>query len=193
MRRPRTAQGGAALEPCTSLMSLVERLFRKRGSATPPRPLYAAIIAEARDPVWYRDGAVADTLDGRFEMVATVLGLVLLRLEREGEAGREPAARVAELFVDDMDGQLREIGIGDLVVGKHVGRMMAALGGRLGAYRDGLAAPAGTSLEEALLRNLYRNAVVPAEAAAFSAARVRTLARRLDVLPLDALLEGRLG
>src|SRR3546814_20934152 len=53
-----------------------------------------------------------------------------------------------------MDGQLRQIGIGDMIVGKHIGRMMRALGGRLAAYRSGLGA--GESLEDALVRNLYR-------------------------------------
>src|SRR3546814_6450993 len=59
-----------------------------------------------------------------------------------------------------MDGQLRQIGIGDMIVGKHIGRMMSALGGRLSAYRSGLGA--GESLEDALVRNLYRgNAPAP--------------------------------
>ena len=171
-------------------MSFVQRLFGKRESAELPRPLYAAIIAEARAPAWYRDGAVPDTLDGRFDMVAAVLALVLLRLEHLGDAAREPSARLAELFVTDMDGQLRQSGIGDIIVGKHIGRMMAALGGRLGAYRDGLA---GGDLEEALRRNVYRGAEPAPAALAFSADRIRTLAARLAAKPLDALLAGQLG
>src|SRR3546814_2060072 len=60
-----------------------------------------------------------------------------------------------------MDGQLREIGIGDIIVGKHIGRMMSMLGGRLGAYRAGLAEG---DLAPALVRNLYRG-TAPAPAA----------------------------
>ena len=82
--------------------------------------------------------AVPDTVDGRFDMIAAVLCTVLLRLEREPE-GLATTAPLTERFVDDMDGQLRQIGIGDIVVGKHIGKMMSMLGGRLGAYRDGLA------------------------------------------------------
>ena len=78
-----------------------------------------------------------DTLDGRFDMIAAILALVLLRLEAEGEAGRGPSVLLTEIFIDDMDGTLRQIGIGDYVVGKHVGRMMGALGGRLAAFRAG--------------------------------------------------------
>ena len=91
-------------------------------------------------------------VDGRFDMIAAVLAMVMLRLEGD-PAGVPGATHLAEAFVDDMDPQLREIGIGDLLVGKHIGRMMGMLGGRLGAYRDGLAAG---DLKPALVRNLYR-------------------------------------
>ena len=172
-------------------MSIVERLFRRRAPSPPPRALYAAIIVEARRPDWYREGAVPDTFDGRFDMVAAVMALVLLRLDGEGEAGREPAARLAELFVTDMDGQLRERGIGDLIVGKHIGKMMSALGGRLGAYREGLRP--GGDLEGALRRNVYRG-IDPADSAiGHAAARMRALAARLGALPLAALIAGELG
>ena len=114
-------------------MGVWHRLFG-RGERDALAPLYKAVVAEARRPDWYRQGRVPDTLDGRFDMVAAVLSLVLLRLEEEGDAGRAPSAHLTELFVEDMDGQLRERGIGDIVVGKHVGRMMGALGGRLGAF-----------------------------------------------------------
>lgn len=129
---------------------------------------YQAVIDRARRAHWYVEGGVADTLDGRFDMVAALLAMVLLRLEEEG-AG--PAARLsaslAECFVDDMDGQLRQIGIGDLVVGKHIGRMMAMLGGRLGAYRDGLA-EGEAAMEAALTRNLYRGVAPPPQSLAHS-------------------------
>jgi cytochrome b pre-mRNA-processing protein 3 len=113
---------------------------------------YAAVVARARAPHWYLDGAVPDTIDGRFDMVAAVLAFLLLRLESD-PAAAALSASVTERFVDDMDAQLRQGGIGDIVVGKRIGKLMAMLGGRIGAYRDGLAT--GT-LGEALVRNLYR-------------------------------------
>lgn len=131
-------------------MGFLDRLFGRGGEAA---ALYRAVVERARAPHWYQSGAVADTLDGRFDMIAAVLSLVLLRLEGD-PAGDATGVALAERFVDDMDPQLREIGIGDIVVGKHIGRMMSMLGGRLGAYRDGLAAG---SLRTALLRNLYRD------------------------------------
>src|SRR3546814_1370823 len=92
-------------------------------------------------------------------MITAILCLVLLRLEGAPET-KQQSVWLTELFVDDMDGQLRQIGIGDMIVGKHIGRMMSALGGRLSAYRSGLGA--GESMEDALVRNLYRgNAPAP--------------------------------
>ena len=150
--------------------------------------VYKAVVARAREPHWYLDGHVPDTMDGRFDMIAAVLTTVLLRLERE-PAGAEPGARLAERFVEDMDGQLREQGIGDIVVGKHIGRMMAMLGGRLGAYRDGWAAG---DIGPALIRNLYRGVDPGPAAVAHTAARLDRLREGLAALPLDAVLAGKL-
>lgn len=135
-------------------------------------PLYNAVVARARDPHWYLAGALPDTIDGRFDMVATILALVLLRLEGEA-ATAGTSAKLAERFVEDMDGQLREIGIGDVVVGKHIGKMMGMLGGRLGAYREALD---GGDLDAALVRNLYRGEAP--EAAALDHVRSALLAFR---------------
>lgn len=163
-----------------------KHLMGERSEET--RALYDAVVARARAPHWYLDGAVPDTVDGRFDMVAAVLSTVMLRLEEE-PAGAEPAARLAERFVEDMDGQLRESGIGDIVVGKHIGRMMAMLGGRLGAYRDGWAAG---DLAPALVRNLYRGHTPAPAALAHAARALGDLRERLRAVPLPALAAGRL-
>ncbi len=151
-------------------------------------PLYNAVVVQARAEHWYLAGAVPDTLDGRFDMVAAVLAMVLLRLEDEPE-GKEPGVQMTERFVDDMDAQVRQIGFGDMVVGKHIGRMMTMLGGRLGAYREGLAA--GT-LDAALVRNLYRGDAPAPEAVAHVRDSLTALRARLDTVPLDALMAGQM-
>lgn len=153
------------------------------------RPLYAATVSEARLPHWYVEGAVPDTIDGRFDMVTLILSLVLLRLEVLGEDAGPGMAMITEVLVEDMEGQVREIGFGDLVVGKHVGQMMGALGGRLGAYRDGLN---GGDLAGALVRNLYRGEAPKAEALAHGEAQVRAVAARLNMLDLAALKSGQI-
>ncbi len=137
-------------------MSLLKRLF---GNTEPdPKiklvPLYNQIVARAREPHWYVEGQVPDSIDGRFDMVAAILTLVILRLE-EDEARAQDMAHLTEVFVDDMDGQLREVGIGDMIVGKHIGRIMGALGGRLGAFREAMAD--NPKLDDTILRNIYRS------------------------------------
>jgi cytochrome b pre-mRNA-processing protein 3 len=167
-------------------LGFLNSLFGKSRDRSALMPLYDAVVAEARRPEWYTRAAVPDTMDGRFDMVMLVLSLVLIRLEREGEAGQHPSALLTEVFVDDMDGTMREIGFGDLVVGKRVGGMMSALGGRLGAYRDG-------DRREALVRNLYRD--TPPDDATLTAATamVDALGARIDAVPLDALLAGSIA
>jgi cytochrome b pre-mRNA-processing protein 3 len=166
---------------------LWQRLFGDRTGAA-VAPLYAAIVAKAREPHWYEAGAVPDTLDGRFDMVAAVLSLVLIRLE-DDPAGAAPAAHLAERFVADMDGQLREIGIGDIVVGKHVGRMMGMLGGRLGAYREALAAG---DLTAPIERNIYRGDPPGEAAVAHVRDALAALHGALAATPIDGLVEGDL-
>ena len=168
-------------------MGVWDRLFGRKGRDA-LAPLYNAVVAEARRPDWYLAGQVPDTIDGRFDMVAAVLSLILLRLEDEGEAGRAPSAFLAEIFIDDMDGQLRERGIGDIIVGKHIGRMMGALGGRLGALREAFA---GGDLDGAIDRNIYRGAG-PGDAARKAVRDGLTgLRARLAAMPAAELLSGR--
>jgi len=171
-------------------LSFLQRLFPDKKQRAALAPLYAAIVAEGRDPFWYREGQVPDTIDGRFDMLAAVLALVLLRLEAVAQAGRAPAVLLTEIFIDDMDATLRQIGIGDYVVGKHVGRMMAALGGRLAAFRD---ARESRSPSDAVRRNIFHDSP-PSEAALESVAgRLERLAEGLDGASLESLIGGNLA
>ncbi len=153
------------------------------------QPLYTALVEVGRDPAWYREGQVPDTLNGRFDMIAAVLALVLIRLEREqAQEVRAASALLTELFVDDMDGSLRQIGIGDLVVGKHMGRIMGALGGRLGAFRPALAD--GDAMRAAVDRNIFHEAAPSPHAVDYVAERLSRFAAGLDETPASALLTG---
>lgn len=169
-------------------MSFLDRLFGRRNANEEMRPLYNAVVTQARTLHWYRDGAVPDTIDGRFEMVSAILALVIARLELEAEQ-RQNIAWLIELFVADMDGQLREIGIGDMVVGKHMGRMVGALGGRIGAYREGLREG---SFEAALVRNLYRGTEPPAAALDHTAERLRAFYLELHAATAESIVAGKL-
>jgi cytochrome b pre-mRNA-processing protein 3 len=170
-------------------MSLLKRIF---GSSAPdPKiklvPLYNQIVAHARQPHWYEAGQVPDSLDGRFDMVAAILALVLLRLE-ETDAYGQDMAYLTEVFVDDMDGQFRESGVGDVIVGKYMGKMMSALGGRLTAFRAGLAQP--EALDEAILRNIYRNETAHPAALAHVRQGILDLDRSLAAQLPEMIVEG---
>ena len=114
----------------------------------PAEALYGAIVAAARQPGFYRDWAVPDTVDGRFEMIVLHMYLVLDRLKPEPEPLRQA---LTDLFFTDMDRSLREMGVGDLGVGKKVRKMAEAFFGRIAAY-------AGSNDVESLTDSLARNA-----------------------------------
>lgn len=174
-------------------MSLLRRLF---GPAEPDprealRPLYNQVVAYARQPHWYLDGGVADSVNGRFEMVSAALSLVLIRLEKDAQQA-QAMAFLTEIFVDDMDAQLREFGVGDMIVGKRIGKLLGAFGGRLGAYREALADGAEPALlSEALTRNLYGD-VVPTQAQlAHVADALRTAATALSTSEAHEIVAGQ--
>lgn len=168
-------------------MPMLDRLFtRKPDKREALRPLWHRVVEISREPEWYASCGVADTVAGRFDMITAVLSLVLLRLERDGECGAE-SALLTELFVADMDGQLRESGIGDIVVGKHIGKLMGALGGRLGAYRKALAGEG--SIDEAAKRNV---SLIEGHGPEALARRLRSLAADLDKAAPGDILAGRI-
>ena len=163
-------------------MTFLSRLFGKQDKRDALRPLWHRSVAIAREKEWYLHCGVADTTEGRFEMVTLVLALVLLRLEREPGLAEE-SARLTELFIEDMDGQMRNAGVGDLVVGKKMGKLMGVLGGRLGALRDCRAQDG--DLADLFARNVtLREGCNPAP----GAARLKALAERLDAVEASALL-----
>ena len=171
-------------------MTLFSRLFaRSPDPREAQRPLWHRVVEIAREPGWYAKGGIADTVGGRFDTITLMLALVLLRMERDPKLTHS-AVFLTELFVEDMDGQLRESGVGDIVVGKHVGRLVSVLGGRIGALREALAEPGNAALEAAVARNAsFAESGDPAAVAA----EMRVLAGQLDALPDAALLAGEIA
>jgi len=168
-------------------MPLLQRLFRgKPDPREAVRPLWHRVVEVSREPEWYATCGVADSVAGRFDMITAVLSLVLLRLERDRDCARE-SALLTELFVEDMDGQLRESGVGDIVVGKHIGKLMASLGGRIGAYREALAGKGEAAMAEAVRRNVTLNDGAEPLAVA---RRLRALADGLDDAAIPDILAG---
>jgi cytochrome b pre-mRNA-processing protein 3 len=170
-------------------MSLLARLFSTKPDPREAlRPLWHRAVELSRTPELYREDGVADTVAGRFDMISAILALIMLRLERD----RLDVENVflTELFVADMDGQLRETGVGDVVVGKHMGKLMAALGGRLGALREALKADDNAALEAALERNVT---MTEGRDTIALAARLRGFAGKLGAQDSGEVLAARIA
>ena len=184
---------GIAAERKALPLTLLSRLFGNQDERAAVRPLWRRVVEIAREKAWYAHYGIADTVPGRFDAITLVLALVLLRMEAEPPL-IEPSVRLTELFVDDMDGQLRQSGLGDLTVGKHVGKLMGTLGGRLGALRDALAAGDGAMFDARLADVLARNMTLDegGDAAAL-VAPARALAGVLAATSAQDLLAGRIA
>jgi cytochrome b pre-mRNA-processing protein 3 len=151
-------------------------------------------VARARSPAFYRYYGVADTVDGRFELILVHLTLVLRRLGRD-ETVRPLGQEIFDLFCSDMDRNLREMGVSDLKVPKEMERIGTAFYGRKAAYDAGLDAPSiagDTALLEALCRNVYASPSEPIPGAIRLGAYMREVERTLGRQEATALLRGEL-
>lgn len=135
---------------------MLKRLLRLRGGpeAVAER-LYLALVTQARQPMFFQVLGVPDTVLGRFEMISLHAFMLFQRL-RDTEDGAL-AQDVHDVMFADMDRSLREMGVGDLGVGKRVKKLASNLYGRIAAYEQGLAGDDAT-LAAALRRNLFATA-----------------------------------
>jgi cytochrome b pre-mRNA-processing protein 3 len=167
-------------------------LFRRRVRPDTISTLYGTIVAQARLPCFYREYRVPDTVNGRLDLLVLHLALVLDRLADEPQL-RELGQALFDHFCTDMDRNLREMGIGDLSVPKHMQRVGEAFYGRARAYRAGLARDGQQALVEALERNIYgQEGAANRAAAARLAVYMRGTVGELRVQPSSEVLAGRL-
>ena len=156
---------------------------------------YVTLVGQARKPYFYEALGVPDSLDGRFEMIALHMFVMLERLRAAGE--EESALlrqRLIEFMLDDMDRSLREMGVGDTGVGKRVKTMADALNGRLQAYKQSFAE--SSAFVDALRRNVYGTVTIDdafiQKLAAYTRAAVGVLQQQSDesVLAGEVSFEG---
>ena len=172
-------------------MSLASLFHRNRHRDAALR-LYETIVERAREPVFFSHYGVPDTLDGRFELLALHGFLVLNRLKKEHSRTAELAQQLFDIMFSDIDRALREMGVGDLGVGRQVKTMAKAFYGRIGAYEAGLAA-GDADLGQALRRNLFGTVTVPDRCVDEIAAYLRHCAAAVAAQPVDHLIDGVVG
>ena len=126
---------------------------RQTGTA---EKLYAEAIRLARQPAYFDCFAVADDVDGRFDMLSLIVALIMRRLKQTGEPGQVLSQQLFDTMFADMDLSLREMGAGDVGVSKRVRVMAEAFMGRLDAYVVAIDAADRATLSAALTRNLFR-------------------------------------
>lgn len=170
-------------------------MFRRKPLERPGFALYTAAVAAARDPWFFGEAVgVPDTLDGRFDLVGLHAGVLIRRLHQDPDPrGAEAAQAVFDAMFADMDMSLREMGVGDMSVGKRVKRMWEAFHGRARAYEAALDAGDRAALESALARNVLRAGPEATPAAAVLADHAERVAAALAAQPLAALLRGEVS
>jgi cytochrome b pre-mRNA-processing protein 3 len=167
---------------------------RRRRYERPAFGLYSAAVRAARRPVFYLAPpggfGVADTLDGRFDLVALHVALLIRQLQAHAEPGPSLAQALFDAMFADMDRTLRELGVGDLSVAKKVRVMWEALHGRAVAYGSALEEGDAPALAAALARNVWRGAPPTPDEPARLAAYVQDAERALASQDLSLALPG---
>jgi cytochrome b pre-mRNA-processing protein 3 len=155
----------------------------ERGAA-----LFAAITEQARRPHWYVEGAVPDSVDGRFRVLAALTALVIVRLEQAGEEGRTASVAVTERFIEVMESEHRELGLGDPGLGRTVRKLVSVLARRVELWRGVVEGQA--SWADAVRDSLYKGEADAA--AAHSESVLRTFWSDIEHLDATALARGQL-
>lgn len=150
--------------------------------------LFDALTAEARRRSWYVEGAVPDTLDGRFAVLATLTALVLVRLESGDDAGDRLSVALTERFIHVMESEHRQLGIGDPTLGKTVRKLVGMLAKKTELWRSA----GDADWRDATRCSLYKSAA-DADAVGYSAETLKTFRERLAERPLEKIEQGELA
>lgn len=174
----------------SAMTGLLSRLLQGPSAANQiAAQVFTKLVTQARQPVFFRDLGVPDSVDGRFDMLALHVFLVFQRLKGQGPRGADLAQALYDVAIQDMEASLRQLGAGDAGVGKRIRVMTEALQGRFVAY-DAALAGSQLDIEGAVRRNLYGTVEPNAEAVRVVARYLRQAKDLADRQPLDRILRG---
>jgi cytochrome b pre-mRNA-processing protein 3 len=130
-------------------------LFKKSPDPEAVHAVYRAIVAQSRQPVFYAQWGVPDTVTGRFDVLSLHMGLVFRRLGGQGKAATDFSQALFDLFFKDMDRNLREMGAGDLSVPKKIRDMGNLFYGLTTKVNEAMGRGDRAEVEAVLKRNLF--------------------------------------
>lgn len=170
----------------------LDRLFRSRPAPSVGRSLYVAAVDQARRPVLYEAFGAPDTVEGRFEVYTLHVMLLLDRLRGEGAKAADVAQSLFDTYLSALDDALREMGVGDLAVGKKMRKLGEAFYGRAKSYETAFAALPEIDPLRALI---HRTVYAEQEGADGGALAAYVVDQRvaLAAQPLDGLLAGQVA
>ncbi|MBN34213.1 MAG: hypothetical protein CMM46_05450 [Rhodospirillaceae bacterium] len=173
---------------------MLKKLLSRSRFENETHALYDVVVAHARQPVLFHDFGVPDTLDGRFEMVVLHALLTMRRLRACGEEGQAQAQKLFDIMFADFDRALREIGVGDLSVGRRIKKMAQAFYGRASALDHALEGEDDDEpLRDTIVRNVFGTVEPDDGHVGRLTAYVRSQARHLDSLRCEDVLAGRVS
>jgi cytochrome b pre-mRNA-processing protein 3 len=174
---------------------MLNRLLRKKSIKVAARALYDQLSAASRDPELYGPGRVADTPDGRFELLALHAAVFFNRFAKRGAQAEETSQEVFDILFSAMDHALRELGVGDISVGKRIRKLAESFYGRLAVYHEGIVG--GDAKSEVLTKAIATHTLESEDTthpfAAILATRIVTWADKLEQQGDADLLAGRMG
>lgn len=166
---------------------IFQGLFKPRPSKAAGEALYESAVAQARNPAFYADLGVADTLEGRFELYTLHVVLLVRRLKGQGAQAQETQQALFDAYLQSLDIALREMGVGDLSVGKKMKKLGQAFYGRVKSWDKAL--DADEDLRDLVSRTIYEG-VDNADASPIAGYVVRATSGLKDQ-PLEDLLAGK--
>ena len=136
---------------------MLRNLFRQRPDERQGDALYALAVEQARQPAFYTTLGVADRIDARFELYTLHVLILFLRLKQDGERGEVAAQKLFDTYISSLDNTLRELGVGDVSVGKKMRKLGEALYGRMSAYEKALREGDHDGFQASIARNVFES------------------------------------